>query len=127
MTERTKRTEMKRIWSDAKEQVMDSAAVEVHDTVMEVTTVTVQLGAAGDTVFRSIVTDRTRAKSRENRAVNQTKTEVRVDTVFVERRDSVSIRSPTGNRQSALQDILKWIFWIIVGLIVLTVIIKIKN
>ncbi len=118
---------MKRIWSDAKEQVMDSAAVEVHDTVMEVTTVTVQLGAAGDTVFRSIVTDRTRAKSRENRAVNQTKTEVRVDTVFVERRDSVSIRSPTGNRQSALQDILKWIFWIIVGLIVLTVIIKIKN
>ena len=106
---------------------MDSVMIDARDTLKEVTTVTVQLGAGGDTVFRSIVTDRTRASSRDNRAVYQTKTEVRVDTVFVERRDSVSIRSPTGDRQSALQDTLKMLFWIVVGLIVLAVIIKIKN
>lgn len=127
MTERTKTTETKRISSDAKDSLMDSIAVEVHDTIMEVTTITIRENEQGDTIRVSTVTDRLRVKDREAFAKKEMKTEVRVDTVFVERRDSVSIRSPTGNRQSALHDILRWIFWILVGLIVLTVIIKIKN
>lgn len=118
---------MKRIWSDAKDSLMDSIAVEVHDTIMEVTTITIRENEQGDTVRVSTVTDRLRVRDHEAFVKKEMKTEVRVDTVFVERRDSVSIRSPTGDRQSALHDILRWIFWIIVGLIGLAVIIKIKN
>ncbi len=99
----------------------------VRDTVVERTTVTIRENEQGDTVCVSTVTDRLRVRDHEAFGKKEMKTEVRVDTVFVERRDSVSIRSPTGDRQSALQEILKWIFWIIVGLIVLAVIIKIKN
>lgn len=99
----------------------------VRDTVVERTTVTIRENEQGDTVRVSTVTDRLRVRDHEAFVKKEMKTEVRVDTVFVERRDSVSIRSPTGDRQSALHDILRWIFWILVGLIVLTVIIKIKN
>jgi len=117
---------MKRIWSDAKKQVMDSAAVEVHDTVKEVTTITIRENEQGDTIRVSTVTDRLRVKDREAFAKKEMKTEVVRDTVFIAKKDSIEIRSPTNNRQSALQDTLKWIFWIIIGLIGLTVILKIK-
>ena len=99
----------------------------IRDTVVEVTTVTIRENEQGDTVRVSTVTDRLRVRDHEAFGKKEMKTEVRVDTVFVERRDSVSIRSPTGNRQSALHDILRWIFWILVGLIVLVVIIKIEH
>lgn len=124
MTERTKTTETKRISSDAKDSLMDSTAVEVHDTVMEVTTITIRENEQGDTIRVSTVTDRLRVKDREAFAKKEMKTEVVRDTVFIAKKDSIEIRSPTGNSQSALQDTLKWIFWVIVGLIGLTVIFK---
>ena len=103
---------------------MDSTAVEVHDTVMEVTTITIRENEQGDTIRVSTVTDRLRVKDREAFAKKEMKTEVVRDTVFIAKKDSIEIRSPTGNSQSALQDTLKWIFWVIVGLIGLTVIFK---
>ncbi len=106
---------------------MDSAAVEVHDTLKEVTTITIRENEQGDTVRVSTVTDRLRVKDREAFAKKEMKTEVVRDTVFISKKDSIAIRSPTGDRQSALQDTLKLLFWIIVGLIGLAVIIKIKN
>lgn len=104
----------------------DSVTVEVHDTVMEVTTITIRENEQGDTIRVSTVTDRLRVKEREAFAKKEMKTEVVRDTVFIAKKDSIEIRSPTNNRQSALQDTLKWIFWVIVGLIGLTVILKIK-
>ena len=96
--------------------------VVVMDTVKEVTTITVDRNEAGDTVRVSTVTDRLRGRSRDAIAVQRTKTEVRVDTIYIEKRDSVEIRSrpSAGGGQSggtALNTTLRWIFWIIVGLI----------
>lgn len=93
---------------------------------MEVTTITIRENELGDTIRVSTVTDRLRVKDREAFAKKEMKTEVVRDTVFIAKKDSIEIRSPTGNGQSALQNKLKWIFWIIVGLIGLTFIIKIK-
>ena len=95
--------------------------VVVMDTVKEVTTITVDLNEAGDTVRVSTVTDRLRGRSRDAIAVQKTKTEVRVDTVIIEKRDSViveTLRQAQGDkaRASPVVQTLKWVFWIIIAL-----------
>jgi hypothetical protein len=123
----TERTETRRIWSDVRESERDSVVVTERDTVREVTTVMIQLGAGGDTTFQSVVTDRERLRdrSRSDRATHRS--EVRVDTVYVERRDSVLVKNSNQARASPLLKILKWSFWIVVGLIALTVVLKIRR
>ena len=111
-----------------KEQVM----VAVHDTIMEVTTIIIRENENGDTLRVSTVTDRVRGRSRDAIAVQKTKTEVRVDTVYIEKRDSIEIRSrpSVGGGQSggtALHTTLKWVFWIILALIGLGVVLKIRT
>ncbi len=112
-------------------ETRDSIAVELRDTVKEVTTVTVQLGAAGDTVKVSSVTDRERVRRRDAIARQWTKVEVVRDTVVVEKRDSVFIKNtnlanPT-NKASPVVSSLKWIFWIIVAVIVLMIVVRIRG
>lgn len=103
--------------------------VAVHDTIMEVTTITVDRNDNGDTVRVSTVTDRVRGRSRDAIAVQKTKVEVRVDTIYIEKRDSIEIRSrPDGGQSQKGQTFLrglKWIFWIIIGLIALVITIRI--
>lgn len=98
----------------------DSVALFVGDTLREVTTVTVQLGAAGDTVRVSTVTDRTRASVRDRAKAVEVRTEVRVDTVYLERRDSVYVSQKAqisqNSRPAAWVSGLRWVFWIIVAL-----------
>ena len=107
---------------------MSSSVVDaVHDTIREVTTITVQLGAEGDTTFQSVVTDRERFRDRSRQDVATHRSEVRVDTVYVERRDSVLVKNSNQARASPLLKILKWSFWIVVGLIALTVVLKIRT
>ena len=110
---------------------MDSVVVAERDTIREVTTITIQLGATGDTVFQSVVTDRERGRSRDAIATQKTKVEVVRDTVIVEKRDSVFVKNtnlanPT-NKASPVVSSLKWIFWIIIGLIGLIVVLKIRT
>ena len=95
---------------------------ETHDTLREVTMVTVQTNEAGDTVFRSVVTDRTRAsdRSRADRATYRTM--VKTDTVYVEKRDSSLVRTTnfandTNGKPNGFVSALRWIFAIIVALI----------
>ena len=123
----TERTETRKIWSDVRESERDSVVVTERDTVREVTTVMIQLGAGGDTTFQSVVTDRERLRdrSRSDRATHRS--EVRVDTVYVERRDSVLVKNSNQARASPLLKILKWSFWIVVGLIALTMVLKIRR
>jgi hypothetical protein len=123
----TERTETRRIWSDVRESERDSVVVTERDTIREVTTVMIQLGAGGDTTFQSVVTDRERLRdrSRSDRATHRS--EVRVDTVYVERRDSVLVKNSNQARASPLLKILKWSFWIVVGLIALTVVLRIRT
>ena len=113
------------------DSVREQVVVAVHDTIREVTTITVQLGAQGDTVFQSVVTDRERGRSRDAIAVQKTKVEVVRDTVYVERRDSVEVLSSrfqgSGTKDSwgnQLARVLKWIFWIAIGLSVLVLVVR---
>ncbi len=114
------------------DSVKEEVMVAVHDTIMEVTTITIRENEQGDTLRVSTVTDRLRGRSRDAIAVQRTKTEVKVDTVYVEKRDSVEIRSrpSAGGGQSggtALHTTLRLIIWIIIGLIGLVIVVKIRG
>lgn len=123
----TKQTAIKEVSSfkvqDSREQeARDSVRLELRDTLMEVTTVTVQLNETGDTVKVSTVTDRTRASVRDRVKDVEVRTVVKTDTVYIERRDSVRVSSSTiqdsgsTNRTSPVVSALKWVFWIIVAI-----------
>ena len=113
------------------EKKVDSVVVVERDTIMEVTTITVDRNEIGDTVRVSTVTDRERVRNRDAIAVQRTKTEVQRDTVVVEKRDSVYIKNtnlanPT-NKASPVVSSLKWIFWIIVAVIALIIVVRIRG
>ena len=110
-----------------RDSVSSSVVDAVHDTIREVTTITVQLGAGGDTTFQSVVTDRERFRDRSRQDVATHRSEVRVDTVYVERRDSVLVKNSNQARALPLLKNLKWILWIVVGLIALTMVLKIRR
>ena len=95
----------------------------------------------GDTLRLMQVTERDRWRSRNQISTQQTKLEVVHDTVVIERTDSVlvqgswtsqaakpSARFTVNGDQSggtALRGTLKWIFWIIIGLIGLAITVKV--
>lgn len=108
--------------------------VAEKDTLMEVTTITVLLRQAKDpqdspdTIRVNTVTDRTRARSRDAIAVQRTKLEVRIDTVYMEKRDSVIVKgvAVNGNQsgKTTLHTTLKWLFAVICVVIVLVLVLK---
>jgi len=125
---RTEATEL-RINGTTERVAKDSVLVEQRDTLIEVTTITIDRNEAGDTLKTSVVTDRTRARNRDRIAKQETKTIIKTDTVYVAVRDSVvELRNygatESGNRPSAVARALKWVFWIIVSLTVFIVVIK---
>ena len=110
------------------DSVKEDVVVAVHDTIMEVTTIHIRTNDAGDTVRMTTVTDRDRVtdRSRADRATYRS--EVRVDTVVVERRDSVLVKnSNVKSRDSPVVTALRWIFWIIVSFIILLIILKFRR
>ena len=100
-----------------------SVALEVVDTVKEVTMITVRENEAGDTVRLVQVTERERVRNRERAQEVVEKVVVRVDTVYVERRDSVVVERPSAvaagggdaGKGSAVVQALKWAFWLVVA------------
>ena len=110
-----------------KEQVL----VVVRDTILETKTITITKNEAGDTTFTSVVTERERAREKSRHDMATYRTEVRVDTVYIERRDSVSSSKVQGagiqSGGTALHTTLKWVFWIILALIGLGVVLKIRT
>ena len=123
---------------ETRDTVREQVMVAVHDTIREVTTITVQTNDAGDTVKVVQITDRDRARNREAVRDKEERLVVRTDTVYIEKRDS-SLRlsslgayglqedgTPTiSGKLSAVSKILKWICWIIIGLIGLIVTVKV--
>lgn len=109
------------------EQVM----VAVHDTIKETTTITVRENEAGDTLRVSRVTERDRVRDRAH--VKSMEVDVRVvrDTVYLERRDSSFVKNANLKNQtdkmSAVVDTLKWVFWILICVIVLVLIFKVTR
>ena len=115
----------------------DSVIVEQRDTLREITTITIDRNDKGDTLKVVQITDLTRARSRDNVVAQRIKTEVRVDTVYVEKRDS-SLRvsslgayglredgTPTvSSKLSAVSKVLKWIFALICAIVVLILVLR---
>ena len=103
--------------------------VAVHDTLREVTTIIIRQNEAGDTVKQSVVTDRYRGRNAEAAKVHDERLTVQRDTVYIEKRDSVFVQNagltnPT-NKKNTFVSSLKWIFWILIGLIGLIVTVKV--
>ena len=124
---RTLRSDVRsQMYEVTRDTVREQVMVAVHDTIREVTTITVQLGQAGDTVRVAQVTDRDRIRSKAD--VRSKKEVVRVerDTVYVAVRDSVVVRDAANisHHTSAISHLLKWVSWILVAGIVLIVILR---
>ena len=118
-----------RINESMEERSRESVVVAVHDTMMETKTITITKNVDGDTLRLTQITDRTRASAMSDVRSKKEDVRVRVDTVYVERRDSSYVKNTNGtndtnSRASPFVSSLKWIFFIIVSLIVLIVVIK---
>ena len=117
-----------RIQESTEVTARDSVVVELLDTLVEVTTITIDRNEQGDTLKQSVVTDRLRTRNRNRLRDVEVKVVEKIDTVYIERRDSVRVREFQGsggsNRPSAFVSALKWIFWIIVSITVFIIIIK---
>ena len=112
-------------------QKIDSVVVEVRDTLREVTTITIDRNDKGDTLKVVQVTDLTRARSRDNVVAQRVKTEVRVDTVYVEKRDSILGKDSgfrvqaSSEKKSGFLTYVKWIFALICAIVVLIITVKV--
>ena len=118
-----------RINESMEERSRESVVVAVHDTMMETKTITITKNVDGDTLRLTQITDRTRASAMSDVRSKKEDVRVRVDTVYVEKRDSSYVQNTNGtndtnSRASPFVSSLKWIFLIIVSLIVLIVVIK---
>lgn len=96
-----------------RDTVREKVLVAVYDTLREVTTITVQQNEAGDTVFRSVVTDRDRVRERAAVKDKEEKVIVRTDTVYVAVRDSTDVRNygatESQSGETALHRTQKWV------------------
>ena len=111
-------------------EARDSVVVEIHDTLTITITKTITENEAGDTIKVVQVTDRERMRDRTGSRVQDSRVTVKRDTVYVERRDSIEIRSRPEEAQSKKGQTflsgLKWVFAIVVAICVLVIIIKVK-
>ena len=102
----------------------------VHDTIMETVTIVVRENEQGDTLRLEKTMERDRIRDRAQERRKEVEVRVVRDTVFIEKRDSVStttnLSNPT-NKASPVMSGLKWIFAIIVSLIVLVFILKYRR
>ena len=121
-------SEVRRLTAEVRvDSVVVGTMEVVHDTIVETTIITVDRNEVGDTLFRSVVTDRTKAKSRDHIAAYKTKTVVKTDTVFVERRDSVLVKNTNQARASPFENTMKWVFFIVLALIGLILLLRIRR
>lgn len=109
----------------------DSVVENVRDTLREVTTITVRENEWGDTIRMSVVTDRDRVRERAAVRDKEEKVIMKTDTVFVAVRDSTEVRnygvSESRSRASPVVSVLKWIFRILICVIVLVIVFKLTK
>ena len=105
--------------------------IELRDTVRETQTITITKNENGDTLKVIQTTDRTRARDASRMQDRNEKLTVVRDTVYVERRDSVlvkseerRVKSSISHHTSAISHLLKCRFWILVAGIVLVVVLR---
>ncbi len=130
---RVEGSELREMYEVTRDTVWEEVALVVHDTIREVTTITIRQNEAGDTLKVTQITDRDRIRSKVD--VRSKKEVVRVerDTVYIERRDSVLVQGSrtqvSGDslnpRPSTLILTLKWIFALICAIVVLIIVVRI--
>ena len=108
--------------------------VAIHDTLREVTTITIQQDPQGDTLKLVQIIDRTRASRSEGIKERKERAEVRVDTVYVEKESdhTVAAAGPgvtidkDGTITNSLSPVtlMKWLFAILCATIVLVITLK---
>ena len=110
-----------------RDTVREEVALMVHDTLREVTTITIRQNEAGDTLKVTQITDRDRLRDRSQLKDKSEKLIVKTDTVYIEKRDSVVVRDAANisHHTSAISHLLKWICWIICASVVLIIVIRI--
>lgn len=109
----------------------EQMVVVVLDTLKEITTVTLRESETGDTLRVTTVTDRIRASTRDRYHDVQEMVIVRTDTVYVEKQVQNAV-AVAGTSTEITPDgiirprgvILKWIFFILLAVIVLLIIKK---
>ena len=128
----TVRSDVRGRTAEARDSVrVEQVMVAEHDTIMETTTITVRENEAGDTLRMSRVTERDRVRDRAH--VKSMEVDVRVvrDTVYLEQRDSSFVKDANlknqTDKRSAVVDSLKWVFWILICVIVLVLIFKVTR
>lgn len=118
-------------------ELRDSSRVErevvaVYDTIMETTTIHIQTNEAGDTLKVAQVTERDRIRDRAQVKDQHERVVMKTDTVYVAIRDSTDVKEKgmkvqeTGTKSNFVST-LKWIFWILVCVIVLVIVFKVTN
>lgn len=107
--------------------------VAVCDSITETTTITIRENEQGDAIKVVQVTERDRVRDRSAIRDVRERVEVRIDTVYIERRDSVRVQEFQGSsvqgaaRASPVVSALKWVFWIIIAVGGLVIIIKVSK
>ena len=114
----------------------DSSAVEsveLRDTLREVTTITIDRNDKGDTLKVVQITDRTRARNRDNVVAQKVKIVERIDTVYIQK-DSVSVEDKKiglsasadgGSKKSGFLTYVKWITALVCAVVVLIITVKV--
>ena len=99
--------------------------------MQEVTTITIQTNDRGDTLKVTQTTDRNRIRAMSDIRSKKEEVKVRVDTVYIERRDSsyaekniVAVSEDKGTWGGSFRSTLKWTFAILCASIVLIIVIK---
>lgn len=120
-------------FQDSRDSVkVEKVVVEVHDTVMETTTIVVDRNEAGDTLKFSTVTERDRIRDRAQVKDQHERVVMKHDTVYIATRDSSFVQNTnytngTNGRATPVVLTLKWVFWIIIAIIALIVTIKLSR
>ena len=130
------RNKMHEVRSQSSETSIDSVneqvVVVILDTLKEITTITLRETETGDTLRITTVTDRIRASTRDRYHDVQEKVIVRTDTVYIEKQAQNAV-AVAGSSTEITPDgtirprgiIIKWIFFILLAVIVLLIIFKI--
>ena len=116
-------------------ELRDSSAVEsveLRDTLREVTTITIDRNDKGDTLKVVQITDRTRARNRDNVVAQKVKVIECIDTVYIQK-DSVNVEDKKiglsastdgGSKRSGFLTYVKWIFALVCAVVVLILVIR---
>ena len=122
---------------EVSDTIREQVVVEVHDTVRETTTITVQLDTAGDTVRLLQVTERNTIRNSDRIREHTERTLELKDTLSVEKQTdkTVAVAGPNveidknGNvtkRVNRFAQSLKWLFLTLVAVIAIIILMRIK-